>query len=115
MTSQRSVPQFLWRVLRVIGLCGTLAFLISVASPADDDVQQEFLACRTRQRTVRLQQVTHPSAAAGRIVPVNALLITCGWQQPARTPIDIAIDLYQLPGAISAHQTGDRSPPAAIL
>lgn len=113
MTSKDDVPHF--RVLRAIGLCGTLAFLISVASPADDEVQQECLAGRTRQHTVRLLKVASPGATARRIAPAKALPVTCFQRHPATNTTSIAIDVLQLPGAILAHQTGDRSPPAELL
>ena len=115
VTNNDNVSRFLWRALRAIGLCGTLAFVISVASPADDELQQEFLAGRTRQHAARLLRVTHPGARAGRIVPAKALPADCSLRQPATTPASITIDRFQLPGTVQAHKTGDRSPPRFLF
>jgi len=115
MKSQGNSFRQQWRVLRSIGLCGALAFVISVASPADDQIQQECMAGRTRQHAAHLPKVIHRDTNAGRNLPAKALAVSCGQQQPVSTPTSIEIDPYQLPDAILAHQTGDRSPPSALL
>src|SRR5262245_60877675 len=50
------------RLLRVVGLCGVLAFVISFASPVDDDVQSECMVGHTRQCIVRMVNITHPAS-----------------------------------------------------
>jgi len=100
-----------WNIVRTVGLCGALAFVMSFASPADDDLQQE---CRgqTRWHAVRLVKVIHRGTAARRIVATRALPAACGPAQPATDRFDIeTVNFFQLPGAILSHHTGDRSPP----
>jgi hypothetical protein len=115
MTSRRNVSPFRWRALRAIGLCGAFAFVISIASPVDDDLQQECVGGRTREHAARLLKLSHPNTAAGRILPAKAPPVACKQRQLSGAPTGLAFDLLQLPGAAFSRQTGDRSPPLAPL
>jgi len=115
MTSRRNVSPFRWRALRAIGLCGAFAFVISIASPVDDDLQQECLAGRTREHGARLLKLSHPNTAARRTLPAKAPPVACKQRQFSSTPTSLAFDLLQLPSTAFSRQTGDRSPPLAHL
>ena len=101
--------------LQLIGLCGTLAFAISVISPADDDVPQDCVASsgRTLGHKTRLLRFTHPGSTAAQIA-VKALHAACLLQPTPANPARVAIGLIQLPDAILPRQTGERSPPRAL-
>jgi hypothetical protein len=113
MTSKDNVSHFYWRALRAIGLCGTLAFVISVASPIDDDVQQESAPSR-RHQSVTLSKATHP--ADGRARNASAVVPTpvISFFLPTTDATAVAM-ARALPSAIQAYQTGDRSPPVVRL
>jgi hypothetical protein len=111
MTVAKGTRRYLLRIRQAIGLLGTLALGISIASPADDAVQQEFVVCSVRHRAVRLLQATYPSAAASRIIPVKALPVTYRQRQLTTHPTIAAERRLQLRGAILTHKTGNRSPP----
>ena len=104
-----------WKALSAIGLCGCLAFVISIVSPADDETQQEFLAGRTRHHAVRLLKAKGPGSSCKRVATAKALPARREQQHRASTQTSIALRLFQLPGGILADHTGSRSPPLTAL
>jgi hypothetical protein len=100
-----------WKVLRLVGLCGSLAFVISVASPSDDEIQQECLAGRTRHHSVRLLKTTIPAATLRYNISISALAVAFSLQRTQRIDRDFTTNSLPTRSAILAHKTGDRSPP----
>jgi len=101
------------RILRVVGFCGVLAFLVSFASYADDEVQQECMAGRGRHEAevCRLLKATHRDFERVRL-RLKAVPTRCF--QPGKPPqefAEAAIHALYLPAAVLANHTGDRSPP----
>jgi len=111
MNRKAIVGRNLCNVLRVVGLCGALAFVISFASPVDDDLQPECMAGRTRQSTVRMVNIIHPASAKGTTVPAFSLPDTfVSLTAYSRHPIRLDIGNFQYEAL--APSIPDRSPPA---
>jgi len=95
-----------------MGLVGSLALLISIASPADDAVQHELAPGTTRHslRQARAHRADAP-LIRGIAVPTAAVVssrITDRWiSPPARNFLVLA--------EIRACPTGDRPPPHTLL
>jgi|SRR5215469_2609218 len=99
------------KVLQVVGLCGVLAFVISFASPVDDDVQSECMVGHTRQCTFRMVNITHPASAKGTTLEAASLPDTfLSLSAYSRHPIKLDIGNFQY--EILAPSLPDRSPPA---
>ena len=97
------------RALRFIGLCGCLALLISIASPADDAVQHELAPSRARN-VLRVPKANHPGGPLLRRTPPRATPVFGSPQlQTRRTWIPTENVLFS--GGVHSHPTGDRSPP----
>src|SRR5215475_6198408 len=95
---------------RLIALAGSLALLISIASPADDAVQHELAPSRSRQ-VLRLSRAHHPVTSLLRRIAtktriVLSLPVSC-WN-PAPKQNFLFSDEIQL------RPTGDRSPPHSL-
>src|SRR5215471_8299573 len=115
MTKPGKASRLEWTVLRAMGLCGILAFLISIASPLDDAEQQECLAARTRHHTARLLTVRQHGIGARHINSLSPQSVA-RWQPGVpTTATSLVAHILPPQGAVLAHQTGDRSPPQAIL
>ena len=111
MNKKRIAGRYLCRVLQVVGLCGVLAFVISFASPVDDDVQPECMAGRIRQCAVRMVKITYPASAKGKTIPVASLPETfLSLTAYSRHPIKLDIGNFQY--ETLAPIIPDRSPPA---
>jgi len=101
------------RALRLIGLCGCLALLISIASPADDAVQHELAPGRARH-VLRVSKVNHPAAPLARKTPIcSSPVFGTPQLQTRRTWIPTEDLMFS--GGIYSHTTGDRSPPHFLL
>ena len=98
-----------------MGLSGILAFVISIASPLDDGVQQECLAGRTRQHTVRLLKVRQSATGARRMHSMSASSVARQQAQVPSTATSLVVHIFLLHEAVLARQTGERSPPQASL
>jgi hypothetical protein len=97
------------RLLRFLGLCGCLALLISIASPADDAVQHELAPSRARH-VLRASKANHPAAPLLRRTPPRATpVFGSPHLQNRRTCIPTEDVLFS--GSVYSHPTGDRSPP----
>jgi len=99
-------------IFHFIGLVGSLALLISIASPADDAVQHELAPGTTRHslRQARAHRADAP-LIRGIAVPTAAVVSsrkTDRWiSRPARNILVLA--------EIRACPTGDRPPPHTLL
>ena len=104
-----------WSIVRTIGLCAAIAFVISFASPTDDDLQQECLG-RTRQHAARLAKGSHRNTESKQVVAAQVAPVVHIRTKPTRDRCSIATTTFlHVKGAILAHQNGDRSPPVTAL
>jgi len=100
-------------VFRAVGLCGVLALVMSVASPADDDVQQPFMGSRTPQHVARVLKLSHPDKVRGPTSlsaesPAAQLTPTLSLQYTVQVR---NTDFQDEP---KSQTTGGRSPPAVL-
>jgi hypothetical protein len=105
----RTLPGF----LNPIFLFCSLALFVSIASPADDAVQQEAAPCRLRH-VGRVSKTNPPAPTQSRSIPARA---TASVQLPFAPTHQVGINLESVlpPDEIQAHQTGDRAPPRSLL
>jgi hypothetical protein len=101
------------RALRFIGLCGTLALLISIASPADDAVQHELAPSRARH-VLRVSKANHPAAPLARKTP-NCTTPVVGSPLLRARRNWIPTEAVMFSGGIYSPPTGDRAPPRFLL
>jgi hypothetical protein len=101
------------RALRLIALCGSLAVLISVASPADDAVQHELAPCRARH-VARILKVSHPAAQSTLKISTCTTPAVRSPRLPTRRTW-IPTENVQFSDGIYSLLTGDRSPPRFLL
>lgn len=114
MTDQGKKTRFFGRTLHVICLCASLALFISIASPEDDDFQQESVPC-SKYQTFKLIAISHPADVASRIAsypsaPVARLRIqfTPAW-------LLSKIERILLSGRTGVPQKNDLPPPSFLL
>ena len=105
----RTLPGF----FNLIFLFCSLALFISIASPADDAVQQEAAPCRPRH-VVRVSNTNRTVPSQSRSIPARAAASE-QLSFPPTHHIGINMESVLLPDEIQAHQTGDRAPPRSVL
>ncbi len=98
----------------LICLFASLALFISLASPADDALQQES-APRRRHQPVTLSKATHAAGVVVRTTSSKAAVVTV--PQVRRLPawVSATIDCVLLPDRIHVRQSGDLPPPRFLL
>ena len=98
-------------LLGLLGAFGVLAFVISAASPVDDDIQQEFFQS-SRSRQCFLANYKTVSSRTFRICTVRSALAP-PTQQFASYDVTARVSAPddEIKGRICSSRTGDRSPP----
>ena len=114
MTGRSKKTGFAGETLHLACLCASLALFISLASPADDALQQESAPCR-RHQSVTLLKATHPVDAPARIRACPSVSATGPRLQatPARL-LTTALDLL-FSDSIQGRQRADLPHPQFFL
>jgi len=114
MTHRNSKAGWLGETLPLVCLFAGLALFASIASPADDDLQQESAPCRRHQR-VTLSKPTHAVGVVVRTTSSTAAVVAGPHVRRLPTWVSAAIDCVLLPDGIHIRQSGDLSPPRFLL
>jgi len=114
MTDQGTKARFFGRTLHFICLCASLALFISIASPEDDDFQQESVPCGKYQ-TFKLIAISHPADVPSRIASYPSAAVALLRIQFTPAWLLSNIDRILLSGRTAVPQRNDLPPPALLL
>ena len=114
MTHHNSKAGWLDETLPLVCLFAFLALFVSIASPADDDLQQESAPCR-RHRPVTLSKANHATDVVVRTTPSNAGAVADPQIRRLPTWVSATIDCVPLRDRIHTRQSGDLPPPCFLL
>jgi hypothetical protein len=104
-----------YALLGLLGAFGVLAFIFSLSSPTDDDIQPEcFLSSKSKQ-CFRTNYKAVSNLRAFRICSIRSALAPPTLQT---TSYDVTARVYvtgdEIKDRICSSRTGDRSPPAKL-
>jgi len=114
MTHHNSKAGWLDETLPLVCIFALLALFVSIASPADDDLQQESAPCR-RHRPVTLLRANHATSVMVWTTPSNAAVVADPQMRCLPTWVSATIDCVQLQDRIHTRQSGDLPPPRLLL
>jgi hypothetical protein len=104
----------LGEILPLACLFATLALFVSIASPADDDLQQESAPCR-RHQPVTLLKATHHVDVLTRTTSSTATLVAGPRVRPVPEWVSATIERVLLQDRIHIRQSSDLPPPSFLL
>jgi hypothetical protein len=114
MMHRNSKAGWLGKTLPLVCLFAGLALFASIASPADDDLQQESAPCR-RHQPVTLSRANHaPGVVVGATSSTAAVV---AGPRVRRLPVWVSptIDCVALPDRIHIRLSCDLPPPSFLL
>ena len=110
MTGLNKKAGGLGEILPLVCLFASLALFVSIASPADDDLQQESAPC-PRHQPVTLSKATHQVDVLTRTTSCTATLVAGPRVRPVPAWVSATIERVLLQDRIHIRQSGDLPPP----
>ena len=104
----------LGETLSLVCLFAGLTLFVSIASPADDDLQQESAPCR-RHRPVTLSKAAHPAGVVVRATSSTAAVVAAPRARRLPDWASATINYVLLTDTIHVRQSGDLPPPRFLL
>lgn len=113
-TDQSNKAGLLGKILHLICLCASLALFISIASPADDDLQQESALCH-RHQSATLLKANHPADVVAPILSCTSVRVAGPGMRFMPAWVLTTVVAVLLPDRIHVRQRGDLPPPRFLV